>query len=135
MNDIIIIQSIAGLFLIGFLLLVLMGIRIYRLNNNYQDALQKCDTSQSHIAAMCSAAVNIGKTIDQMDRKIEALSDRQEKYELTEPQGKTRTYSQARILLNNGANLDDVAESCGMPYGEAELIAMMVELEAQQLPH
>jgi len=113
----------------------LLGIRLFRLNRNCHDALVKCDTLQNHISAMCSAAVNIGKNIDQLNTKLDALTDRQEKYELKEPEGKTRTYGQAKVLLDNGVKLDEIVENCGMSYGEVELIDLMNRLEAKQSKH
>jgi len=135
MNDLILIQTAAGLFLVGFLLFLLFGIKFHRLNKYTKETLLKCDALQSHITAMCSAAVNIGNSIDQLDRKIELLTDRQEKYELKEPRGKTRTYSQAKMLLNNGVKLNEIVEHCGMSYGEVELVAMMNKLEEKKSRH
>jgi len=134
-KDIVFIQSIVGLFLIVFLLVLLLAVRAYRLNKICQDALSKCSMLQNHIAAICSTSVNIGKNFDKMDKKIDALADRQEKYELKEPQGKARTYGQAKVLLDKGVELDDIVENCGMSYGEVELIAMVNKLEDTQSQH
>jgi len=129
------INPVAGFFVVLSLCILFLGIRIYRLDKNYKSVVTKCDTLQSHITAMCSAAVNIGKNIDQLDKKVDALTERQEKYELNESQEQTMNYGQAKVLLNRGANVEDVVENCGVTYGEAELIAMMSKLEAQQSRH
>ena len=135
MNEISLTEVASGLFFAGLLCAPFLGIRLYRLNKNCHDALLKFDMLQNHVAAMCSAAVNIGKSIDHLDRKLDALADRQEKYELKEPQGMTRTYGQAKVLLNNGVKMDEIVENCGMSYGEVELIDLMNRLEVKQSKH
>jgi len=130
MKDAVFIQTVIGLFSVCFLLFVLAGIKIRTLNRNYHEVLLKNKALQSDFSAMCSAAVNIGNHIDQLDGNIKALAVRQSKHELEEPQ--TRSFSQAKVLLGNGAEIEDVIDNCGMSYGEAELIAMMSKLEARQ---
>ncbi len=134
-NELSSVQLAIGLFFLVLLFMSLLGIRLHRSNRDCRDALSKCDTLQNHIAAMCSAAVNIGKSIDQLDRKLDTLTDRQEKYELKEPQGKTRTYGQAKVLLNKGVAMHEIVENCGMSYGEVELIDLMNRLEEKQSKH
>jgi len=36
-----------------------------------------------------------------------------------------RPYSQASQLVNHGADIDELVETCGLTRGEAELLVMM----------
>jgi len=135
MSEINFIEVAAGMFFVLLLCVTLLSIRIYRINKNCHDALLKCATLQNHISSMCSAAINVGKSIDQLDRKLDTLVSRQEVYELKEPEGKARTYGQAKVLLDKGVKMDEIVENCGMSYGEVELIDLMSRLESKQSKH
>jgi len=130
MTDVLVIQTVIGLFTISSLLFGLSLIKIHKININYQEVLLKNKTLQSDISVMCTAAANLGEHIDKLDANIRILTARQNKHELDEPQ--TRSFSQARVLLGNGADIVDVIDNCGMSYGEAELIAAMKKLETRQ---
>lgn len=134
MNNVELLQLVSGVVIVSFLLYVLSSIKISRLNKKYHELILKNKALQSDFSAMCSAAVNIGNKLDQLDTRFKALTYRQDKYEFkSDP--RDHSYNQAKVLLNNGANIDDIVENCDMTYGEAEFIAMMQRLETKQSQH
>jgi hypothetical protein len=84
---------------------------------------------QNDFAAMCAAAVGLGDRLDRLDEKIRIVAERQDQLDMREPM--LRSYKQAKNLLTNGADIDDIVSDCGMSHGEAELISILHRLERQ----
>ena len=133
MNSINILQIVAGMFAISTLFYFLAECRISKLNKSIKSLQIKNNALQNDFTAICSSAVNMGNRIESLDTIINTLTDRQEKYELQDPSNKT--YKQAKILLNNGVDLEDVVDNCDVTYGEAELLAMLQRHEKQGSHH
>lgn len=90
-------------------------------------------TLQNDMRALCNAAVGMGDRVNQMERRLRQLSERQEALGLRQDQlnqedPEARTYSQAIKMAHKGAGVDDLIEVCGLSRGEAELVAMMHRL-------
>lgn len=133
MNSIYILEVMAGVVMISGLFYALLRIRTNRLDKKVEQLLINNRVLQSDFTAMCSAAVNMGNRIEALDNHIRSLTSRQEKIELNEPG--QRSYKQAKVLLENGVNLDDIVDNCGVTYGEAELLAILSRHEKQDPRH
>jgi hypothetical protein len=88
---------------------------------------------QNDMRALCNAAVGMGDRVNQMERRLRQLSERQEALGLRQDQlnqedPEARSYTQAIKLAHKGAGVDDLIEVCGLSRGEAELVAMMHRL-------
>ena len=73
------------------------------------------------IASMSSGSVGVGKRLQEVEKK---LTQKKEVCSTVSEQG-YEPYSQATRLLDSGANIDDVARSCGITRAEAELMGLM----------
>ncbi len=129
MTDAILMQTVIGLFTACFIFFVYSGVKIRTLNKKYKEILLINKSLQGDLSAICAAVVNTGDDADKLDTNIRVLPVNQSKQK-TEPQN--RSFSQARVLLGNGAAIGDVIDNCGISHGEAELIVMMNKLEPQQ---
>jgi signal transduction histidine kinase len=88
---------------------------------------------QHDLRSLCNAAVGMGERVNQMERRLRQLAERQEALGLRQDQlnqedPEARTYSQAIKMAHKGAGVDDLVEVCGLSRGEAELVAMMHRL-------
>ena len=137
MIDAIFTQTVIGLFTACFIFLVFSGVKIRALKMKYKEVLLINKSLQGDLSAMCAAVVDTGVAIgvttgdyvDKQDTNTRTRTVQQSKHERVKPQN--RSISQARVLLDNGAEIGDVIDNCGISYGEAELIAMMNKLEPQ----
>jgi hypothetical protein len=78
---------------------------------------------KQEMRALCSGAVGMGDHLRQIERSLKGLSERHDRLELRDPG--ERPYAQAIRLVHNGAGAGEIAETCGLTRGEAELIRML----------
>lgn len=78
---------------------------------------------QQELRALCSGAVGLGDHLRQLERGLKGLSERHDRLELKDPG--ERPYAQAIRLVHNGAGATEIADTCGLTRGEAELIRML----------
>jgi hypothetical protein len=88
---------------------------------------------QNDLRALCNAAVGMGDRVNQMERRLRQVSERQEalglrQEQLNQEDPEARSYTQAIKMAHKGAAVDDLIEVCGLSRGEAELVAMMHRL-------
>ena len=133
MIDAIFTQTVIGLFTACFIFLVFSGVKIRALKKKYKEVLLINKSLQGDLSALCAAVVATGVAtgddVDKQDTNTRTRTVQQSKHERVKPQN--GSISQARVLLDNGAEIGDVIDNCGISYGEAELIAMMNKLEPQ----
>lgn len=119
----------AALALVG--LLAVAGIAAQRRVAARQDAALR--SLQNDLRALCNAAVGMGDRVNQMERRLRQVAERQEALGLRQDQlnqedPEARSYTQAIKMAHKGAAVDDLIEVCGLSRGEAELVAMMHRL-------
>jgi predicted Holliday junction resolvase-like endonuclease len=96
----------------------------------YTSLQQKQLKELSHeLQVMTSAAYGVGKRINQLSEQIRELDDRQEEFDLKE-QG-SKSIQQAIALVQKGATIEELMDSCDMSRGEAELLVMVHKPENQ----
>lgn len=111
--------------------LVVAGLVALRRTAARQDAA--LSSLQNDLRALCNAAVGMGDRVNQMERRLRQVSERQEalglrQEQLNQEDPEARAYSQAIKMAHKGANVDDLIDVCGLSRGEAELVAMMHRL-------
>ncbi|PKM44178.1 MAG: hypothetical protein CVV05_10490 [Gammaproteobacteria bacterium HGW-Gammaproteobacteria-1] len=112
-------------------LIAVAGITAQRRTAARQDAVLR--TLQNDLRALCNAAVGMGDRVNQMERRLRQVAERQEALGLRQDQlnqedPEARSYTQAIKMAHKGAAVDDLIEVCGLSRGEAELVAMMHRL-------
>lgn len=95
-----------------------------------QQLHQQIDSLRTDINALYSGAVGIGKRLNNIERKLRLNTERQDKLELRDID--QASYDHAARLVKNGAEVNELVDSCGISKGEAELIKL---LNSSQIQH
>jgi len=88
-----------------------------------KESLLLADSLRKEIQLMSSTTIGMGKRIVDMEAKLELSLEKQ--FELEQRDPDEVIYSQAARLVEMGANVDDLVQSCGIGRPEAELMALM----------
>jgi len=86
-------------------------------------ATQRIQQLEQELAALCSASVGAGEHVLRLEQQMQRLIERQNGLEMRSVGD--RPYSQASQLVNKGADIDELVDTCGLTRGEAELLIMM----------
>jgi hypothetical protein len=78
---------------------------------------------EQELAALCNASVGAGEHVLRLEHQMQRIIERQNGLEMRSTGD--RPYSQASQLVNRGANIDELVDTCGLTRGEAELLVMM----------
>lgn len=97
--------------------------RLKRTQEYFVDMQNKLDQSQSDVSALCTGAVGVARRLNRIEGKLRIQNERQDKLELNEPS--LQVYGQAARMAKQGADLDELVNTCGLSRGEAELIVML----------
>lgn len=73
--------------------------------------------------ALCAGAVGLGDCLNGVEHSLRRLQESHQRLALKDPG--ERPYAQAIRLVHNGADVEQLAESCGLTRSEAELILML----------
>jgi len=116
-----------GLLIILLAVLILMSLFIIYLYVKQKRAQKAsvllADSLRKEIQLMSSTTIGMGKRIVDMESKLELSLEKQ--FELEQRDPDEVVYSQAARLVEMGANVDDLVQSCGIGRPEAELMALM----------
>ncbi len=86
---------------------------------------------QSELNTINSGVIGIGQRVISAEKRINQLSSRDQQPADEE----SLPYSQAASMLERGADVDQLAERCGLTEAEAQLIAMMKQHKNHDSPH
>lgn len=78
---------------------------------------------RGEIEAITNSSIGMGRRVIAVERKLSATVEKQEALENRDPGAVA--YNQASRLMEMGANVDDLVESCGIGRPEAELLALL----------
>ena len=88
-----------------------------------QELQRRIQSLEQELGALCSASVGAGEHVVKLEQQVQRITERQDQLELRGTGD--RPYAQASQLVNKGADIDDLVDSCGLTRGEAELLVMM----------
>jgi len=86
-------------------------------------AMQRIQQLEQELAALCSASVGAGEHVLRLEQQMQRIIERQNGLEMRSVGD--RPYNQASQLVNKGADIDELVDTCGLTRGEAELLIMM----------
>ena len=78
---------------------------------------------EQELAALCSASGGAGEHVLRLEQQMQRIIERQNGLEMRSVGD--HSYNQASQLVNRGANIDELVDTCGLTRGEAELLVMM----------
>lgn len=109
-----------------------------RLQRNWQQQLQQLEQQldfkaqqlqqiRHELEELRAGVIGVGQRVLQLDanintvnQQLQALADKQQALELTDPESKI--YSRAMKMVQLGADLDEIIRECELPRAEAELL-------------
>jgi len=87
-------------------------------------ACERINQLEQELAALCNASVGAGEHVLRLEHQMQRNIERQNGLEMRAVAG-DRPYNQASQLVNKGANIEELVDTCGLTHGEAELLVMM----------
>ena len=78
---------------------------------------------RNEIHAMTNSSIGMGKRLIEVEQKLNLTADKQLELENRDPG--VLAYNQAAKLMEMGADVDDLVQSCGLGRPEAELMALL----------
>ncbi len=94
----------------------------HRLRHISRQRNRAVDALSGDVRALFDSAVGLGERLNNVERQLRAIEERQDQIDLKEPS--YQSYGQAIRLVKNGADVDQLIANCDITRGEAELIAM-----------
>lgn len=86
---------------------------------------------RNEIQAITNSSIGMGRRVIEMEQKLNTTAEKQLELENRDPGA--MAFNQAARLMEMGANVDDLVESCGIGRPEAELMALLhQELKATE---
>ena len=122
--------------ILSFLVVGLLGcillqvITVFQLRNEQAEirdqhaiARERIQQLEQELGALCNASVGAGEHVLRLEHQMQRILERQNDLEMRAVG--ERPYNQASQLVNKGANIDELVDTCGLTRGEAELLVMM----------
>lgn len=88
-----------------------------------RDLRERLQQMEQEIGALCSASMGAGEHVVRLEQQVQRIVERQNRIDMSV--NAERPYSQASQLVNRGADIEELVETCGLTHGEAELLVMM----------
>jgi len=124
----ILILSVLAAGLMATVVFQTLGLRQFRreqslLRGRCGDAGERIHQLEQELGALCNASVGAGEHVLRLEQQMQRIIERQNGLEMRPPGD--RPYNQASQLVNKGADIDELVDTCGLTRGEAELLVMM----------
>ena len=125
---------VASALLVSVVALLMVTVALISATRQRRRQAEMMESLRSDLRALCTAAVTVGQRVNRLERGVTEVSKRQEELGIRQDQmaqwePEEHSFQHAIKLANRGASVDELIEVCGLPQGEAELIAMMHRLE------
>lgn len=78
---------------------------------------------RNEIQAITNSSIGMGRRVVEIEQKLNNTAEKQLELENRDPGA--MAFNQAARLMEMGANVDDLVESCGIGRPEAELMALL----------
>ncbi len=113
---------------------LLLLLALFRTQRIMREESPQVTNLQRDLRLLCNAAVNMGRRINQLESHLQEQSKRQEVLDIKQSQleiMEQNDYSveKAIKMVRKGATADDLVETLSIPYGEAELLAMIYRFD------
>ncbi len=114
------ISILLGALILMSIIIVILFIKQRRAEKRAQ---QLAAALRKEIQLMSGSTIGMGKRIVDIESKLNTSLEKQIELEQRDPDDVV--YSQAARLVEMGANVDDLVQSCGLGRPEAELMTLM----------
>ncbi len=107
-----------------FAMLIYVAFQTFKIKNNFQFHAQNYTKKQYELDFFEQASLGIGKRLVELEQQVQAINDRISRIEMHTQDGNA-SYPQAVKLIELGAGVDEIAQSCGISKIEAELLLVL----------
>lgn len=115
--------SLAAFFIV-FVMLAYVVHQTLKIKHNLDFHTQNYTKKQSELDIFEQASLGIGKRLIELELQVQAINDRISRIEI-HGQDNNSSYPQAVKLIELGAGIDEIAQSCGISKIEAELLLVL----------
>jgi hypothetical protein len=116
------IAMVPGLIALGFLYRQALRSQL-DMSETLRQSQQRVQQVEQELGALCKASLAAGDHVVRLERQVERIMERQNALEMR--LSSERPYRHASELVHNGADIEELVDSCGLTRGEAELLVMM----------
>lgn len=126
--------TMVAVILLQAVLLIVVLVLALRMRAMGVQQLKAREALQADLRSLCSAAVQVGQRVHQIESLVKATQRRQKELGVRQEQLEVqsdpdeRHFDQAIKLAQKGSSVEELMELCAISYGEAELITMMNRL-------
>lgn len=113
---------------IATLLSILATLHATRISKRIGHANILISRLQNDIHALCVGSIKMGDHISSLEQRLHRLVERQDQVELRD--SVQQSYAHAIRMAQQGADIKDLMERCGLARGEADLL-----LRVHRAPH
>ena len=128
-GDVLLMITASSLLLSLFLALIVVSLSL-RVRRYRDGTKQQIAALKSDVHALCSGAVGVGRRLARMEMHLNQQDERQDKLEMRE--SNDQAYGHAVRMVQKGADIDELVETCRLSRGEAELILLLHRSEITQ---
>ncbi|TCK18816.1 uncharacterized protein DUF2802 [Thiogranum longum] len=93
------------------------------IREQHASARERIRQLEQELGALCNASVGAGEHVLRLEHQMQRIIERQNDLEMRAVG--ERPYNQASQLVNKGADIEELVDTCGLTRGEAELLVMM----------
>ena len=90
------------------------------------------DDLGKEVQGISHGSMGVGRKVLQLEKQVEDLSKKIEEMQSNDPN--KVSYSEAARLVELGAGVDDLMNSCGISRPEAELVSALTENKYNEIP-
>jgi len=101
-------------------------------NNSEQVLTDLVDDLGKDLQGISHGSMGVGRKVLQLEKQIEQLEIKIEEMQKNDPS--KVSYSEAARLVELGAGVDDLMNSCGISRPEAELVSALTENRYNEIP-
>lgn len=113
----------------ALVLLFAQGVLARRQIRQLRDQLkERCDTLGRELHATCSGSMGVGQRVVACERQLHELRGMMDEMRQNDPL--RVSYDEASRLVELGADIDDLMNTCGISRPEAELVAALKRRQA-----
>jgi len=90
------------------------------------------DNLSEEVQAMSKSSIGVGRKLLELERNVESLESKIEEMQKNDPA--KVSYSEASRLVELGAGIEDLMNTCGISRPEAELVKALTENKQVDIP-
>lgn len=111
-------------FFVVFSTLFYVVYQIIQIKSNFAFHTQDYNKKHSVLDVFEQASLGLGKRLVELEQQVQAINDRISRIEIHGQDGNA-SYPQAVKLIELGAGVEEIAQSCGISKIEAELLLVL----------